>query len=316
MSRRLIPLSCLTLSLVACSGAEPASQVQGGATQDDGTSTWAKRPDPQYALASSLAPVATSGSYTDLTERPDLSVYVESAHLASVALSGSYAELSNAPWAADGSSIYATNVDGAAGADQDTALAYNGYAGGWADCWQSFTAGRSGPLTAVRIWAFLPGGTTLTLHDGEGISGNVLATATSLVDKGSDRWEAALPGVGVIAGHKYTVRLVAPSNLNWVVGTYAYAGGVSSVYGAGADFGLTTYLGDGRVVVTSSGRLGVGVSTPTSPLDVAGDRIRVRTARTPASGSVCEQGEWSWDADHVYVCVAANTWRRATLAAY
>lgn len=38
-----------------------------------------------------------SGSYTDLTNKPDLSIYAQSANLASVATSGSYADLTNTP---------------------------------------------------------------------------------------------------------------------------------------------------------------------------------------------------------------------------
>lgn len=126
--------------------------------------------------------------------------------------------------------------------DQDTALSYEGHASGWTDCWQSFTAGRSGPLAAVRVWAPLPADVTLTLYEGEGTSGAVLATTTSWTDMGADLWEAALPDVPGTAGSKYTVRLTASSNLNWVIGTYTYGGGVSNVYGAGADFGITTYV--------------------------------------------------------------------------
>ncbi len=126
--------------------------------------------------------------------------------------------------------------------DQDTALAYGGYAAGWADCWQSFTSGVSGRLTAVRVWALLPSGATLTLYRGEGTAGEVLATTTSLHDVGGDRWEAALPGLPVAAGSTYTVRLSAATDVDWVVGTDAYEGGVSNVYGAALDFGLTTYV--------------------------------------------------------------------------
>ena len=132
--------------------------------------------------------------------------------------------------------------DPAASVDQDTALEYSGYASGWTDCWQSFTAGRTGSLTAVRVWASLPSDVTLTLYEGEGTSGRALGATTSLVDQGGDRWEAALPGIPLTAGRTYTVRLTSASNLDWIVGTYGYAGGVNNVYGAEADFGLTTYV--------------------------------------------------------------------------
>ncbi|HET8540394.1 MAG TPA: hypothetical protein VFL83_11030 [Anaeromyxobacter sp.] len=134
------------------------------------------------------------------------------------------------------------DTPGPAIVDQDTALEYGGYASGWTDCWQSFTAGRSGFLTAVRVWAFLPPDVALTLYEGEGISGGALAATTSLVDLGADRWEAALPGVPLTAGWTYTIRLTAASDLNWIVGTNDYAGGLNNVYGGEADFGVTTYV--------------------------------------------------------------------------
>jgi hypothetical protein len=133
---------------------------------------------------------------------------------------------------------------GPASIDQDTALEYGGYASGWTDCWQSFTAGRTGLLAAVRIWGYLPSGVTLTVYQGEGPSGSALVTTTSLTGHAADRWEAALPHVPVTAGSKYTVRLTAASDLNWIVGTAPYDGGVNNVYGASADFGITTYVGE------------------------------------------------------------------------
>ncbi len=151
----------------------------------------------------------------------------------------------------------------AVAADQDTALAYNGFASGWPDCWQSFTAGRTGSLVAVRVWAALPSNVTLTLYEGEGTSGAVLANTTSMIDLGDSRWEAAFPDVNVTESGRYTVRLGAESDLNWIVGTYDYAGGMNNVYGTGADFGITTFVGE-PAVVTPSGP--VGSSTPASTI--------------------------------------------------
>lgn len=65
-------------------------------------------------------------------------------------------------------------------------------------------------------------------------------------------------------------------------------------------------------------KLGVdGVTTPTKSLDVGGDGIRIRTAKTPASASdTGNAGEIVWDSSYVYVCVAANTWKRSALATW
>ncbi|WP_437192483.1 hypothetical protein [Planctomicrobium sp. SH527] len=65
-------------------------------------------------------------------------------------------------------------------------------------------------------------------------------------------------------------------------------------------------------------RVGVNMtSDPTASLDVDGDTVRLRTAKTPASASATgNQGDICWDGDYVYVCVAANTWKRAALTTW
>lgn len=68
--------------------------------------------------------------------------------------------------------------------------------------------------------------------------------------------------------------------------------------------------------LTSDAFLGVGVA-PTAPLDVAGNGVRIRTSRTPASITAAgNAGDICWDNGFVYVCVATNSWKRATLATW
>jgi hypothetical protein len=72
-----------------------------------------------------------------------------------------------------------------------------------------------------------------------------------------------------------------------------------------------------RVRLDANGRMGIGTTTPTSLLDVADDRLRIRTAKTPASaGAAGNAGEVCWDGSYVYICTATNTWRRAAIAAW
>lgn len=74
-----------------------------------------------------------------------------------------------------------------------------------------------------------------------------------------------------------------------------------------------------RVRVDSSGRLLVGASSGSGGalLQVNGDRIRVATAKTPASATdTGVAGEICWDANYVYVCTAANTWKRTAISTW
>ena len=64
-------------------------------------------------------------------------------------------------------------------------------------------------------------------------------------------------------------------------------------------------------------RLGILTSTPTATLDINSDTMRLRIAKTPASASAAgNQGDICRDANYMYVCVAANTWKRSALATW
>lgn len=74
-----------------------------------------------------------------------------------------------------------------------------------------------------------------------------------------------------------------------------------------------------RARIDSSGRLLVGTSTNSGGalLQVNGDRIRVGTAKTPASATdTGTAGEICWDSSYVYVCTATNTWKRSALSTW
>lgn len=72
-----------------------------------------------------------------------------------------------------------------------------------------------------------------------------------------------------------------------------------------------------RILVAPDGKVGFGDDTPTEVVDVNSNAVRVRDDQTPASaGATGNKGTICWDADYVYVCVAADTWKRATLATW
>ncbi|MEP7238513.1 MAG: hypothetical protein ABI685_11630 [Ferruginibacter sp.] len=71
------------------------------------------------------------------------------------------------------------------------------------------------------------------------------------------------------------------------------------------------------LTILKSGNVGIGTATPSTLLDVNSDKIRVRTAKTPTSATdTGNTGDIAWDTDYIYVCVAANTWKRVTIASW
>jgi len=76
---------------------------------------------------------------------------------------------------------------------------------------------------------------------------------------------------------------------------------------------------DANLFVLDAGldRIGIGTNAPTAKFDVNSDLIRLRTSKTPATaGATGNAGDIGWDADFIYVCIATNTWKRATLASW
>lgn len=79
-------------------------------------------------------------------------------------------------------------------------------------------------------------------------------------------------------------------------------------------------IGDGAnttVLGTSSTTQTKLHGTATSVGIISGDRLRIANAKTPAtSGAAGTAGDICWDADYLYVCIAANTWRRVAHATF
>lgn len=61
----------------------------------------------------------------------------------------------------------------------------------------------------------------------------------------------------------------------------------------------------------------IGNLSATAKLDVQGNTIRLRTARTPASATAAgNTGDICWDSNYIYVCVSSNTWKRTALSTW
>jgi hypothetical protein len=71
------------------------------------------------------------------------------------------------------------------------------------------------------------------------------------------------------------------------------------------------------MTLQADGNVGIGTTEPTEALDVNSDKIRIRTANTPASASATGAvGEICWDADYIYVCTATDTWKRTAISTW
>jgi hypothetical protein len=96
--------------------------------------------------------------------------------------------------------------------------------------------------------------------------------------------------------------------------------GLSASFNIGAPNQFIVHTnGSQRAAIDSSGRLliGTGSDSGGALFQVNGDRIRVGTAKTPAtSGATGTTGEIAWDADYIYVCTATNTWKRSAIATW
>lgn len=72
-----------------------------------------------------------------------------------------------------------------------------------------------------------------------------------------------------------------------------------------------------NLVVTASGKVGIGTDVPALKLDVNDNGMIIRTDRTPSSASdTGTKGTIAWDVNYVYVCIATDTWQRTATATW
>lgn len=195
----------------------------------------------------------------------------------------------NAPWTVQGSVMHnatttelhvkSGTVSGAV-IDQQQTNSTNVFNA--ASNWQSFTAGLSGLLTRIdlKLNTPTPGSTspgTIKIYIGEGISGTLLSTtAVTYSNVVGFPWQSITLSdfVNITAGTVYTIQFSAPvATDNWTVyhSGNLYVGGRASI-GTNNDFVFRTYvttLSDALVVLNE--KVGIGTSSPSSKLDIAGN---------------------------------------------
>ncbi|WP_437230375.1 hypothetical protein SH661x_001935 [Planctomicrobium sp. SH661] len=85
----------------------------------------------------------------------------------------------------------------------------------------------------------------------------------------------------------------------------------SSATGAPIKFFVSWSGTPALMIDAATGNVAIKSSSATAPLDINGDTIRLRTAKTPESASATgNAGEICWDSSYLYICTATNTWRR------
>ncbi len=144
-------------------------------------------------------------------------------------------------------------------------------------------------------------GNLLTINDSSGdtrwaldaaywLKGETPGTETSLAIKGDDKNDRPL--------------VVANSHGDFAYG-FQYAADAS-----GSLFLRYFTNGLNNIVLNTDGR-------PSFPNGLTTQQLRVENPAVPASSSSpCTRGDVSYDDDFVYVCIAANTWKRSALSSW
>jgi hypothetical protein len=176
--------------------------------------------------------------------------------------------------------------------------------------WQSQIQGTGGNLL------FKTGGTTERLRIDS--SGRVMVGTTSSLDN-----NAQLHIKGFSSGHAGIV-MQDQDNTNAKT-FFKQTGGATEIQTqnntAHGVFKVTGWNGTASAefmrVDGASGNVGIGTTGPDAPLDINGNRLRIRTARTITnSDDNGEVGEISWDANYLYVCVSTDSWKRVALSTW
>ncbi|MEW5803728.1 MAG: hypothetical protein AB1847_16665 [bacterium] len=73
-----------------------------------------------------------------------------------------------------------------------------------------------------------------------------------------------------------------------------------------------------KMILKTSGKLGINVTSPTAYFDANMQVIRLRLTKTPASATAAgNKGDICWDANYIYVCIDPNNnWKRCPLSTW
>ena len=163
---------------------------------------------------------------------------------------------------------------------------YNLSNGSFAPAWQTFTAGMTGTLVQVDLYAMYgtPTPRVLSIYAGAGTQGALLQSV-AIGSTSNLSWKNVTGfSVPLVEGQIYTIHI--DKELYWGYSNNdVYSGGVSS-RGNSFDYNFRTIMdnvNDQYLRIGDNGNLGVGVSLPTEKLDVRGN-VKV-------SGNLSTQGD-------------------------
>jgi hypothetical protein len=163
--------------------------------------------------------------------------------------------------------------------------------------------------------------TTLDVRGNASIGAHDAATVGVELGQGAtgDR-DVYIDFIGDTTYTDYGLRLIRAGSANGGASIYNRGTGALTFQGVeSAPFVFVHGISSERARIDSSGRLLVGASVDSGGalLQVNGDRIRVATAKTPASATATgTAGEICWDASYIYVCTATDTWKRTAISTW
>jgi hypothetical protein len=159
------------------------------------------------------------------------------------------------------------------------------------------------------------------------LSGATSGTTSIHSSAAAGNWSMTLPSSSGAAGQ--FLQTDGSGNTSWVTASGAITGLTanalpratsSSALGNSSITDNGTTVSVSEPVAISSGStnaIGIGTTNPGAALDINSNSLIIEIAQTPASSSAsCTTGTIAWDTNYVYVCVAANSWRRSALATF
>ncbi|HMI78863.1 MAG TPA: hypothetical protein VK484_08715, partial [Ferruginibacter sp.] len=139
---------------------------------------------------------------------------------------------------------------------------------------------------------------------------------------------AQLNSTGFFASGSNTMDIGAPST-KWKTGYFGTSLFSPLINGSSSSAGNLTlnstshatkgniFFGSASVYNEANGFLGLNTPLPSTYLDINGDKVRVRTAKTPSSSTdTGSTGDICWDENYIYVCVLPNTWKRVAISTW